>query len=85
MSHNLYTTEIHRKIYHDKEGVCLQVGPDSDGLNMVRICAPTKEDKNYFGPIDVQLDPRLVLQLVKAMTAAAQEALSQEARDKSTT
>ena len=36
--------EVTRKVYDDDNGVCLSIGPDGDGLNLIRVCTPSQSD-----------------------------------------
>ena len=43
----MYTMELVRKIWNDKEGYSVEVGPDSDGLNLVEVRSRDDQGKIY--------------------------------------
>lgn len=67
------TVDIIRKIWHDNEGVSIEVKPDADGLDMVRICTVDPKSAEYFGKFDFNLVPSLARAVGEAMIAAANE------------
>lgn len=72
-----FTVETRYRIYHDMEGDFFEVGPDVDGLNLVRI----KSDSDYFGKFDLTFEPEVALKLADLLTMAANNAIAQEKID----
>lgn len=76
-----YTTEVVRRIYHDYEGVFLEVSLDADSLNLVRIHTANRINEDWFGKIDLTMDPVFARSLAHAILACADEAEEQERKD----
>ena len=68
-----YTTEVHRRIYIDDEGVYINVGPDTDGLGCVEISTKDKKSIEYFGEVRLTFDKQFAKMLGQALIAAASE------------
>jgi hypothetical protein len=68
------TTEVVRQVWLDSEGVAIQVGPDADGLDLVRVYTPNLKAEQYWGKVDITVDPEMARALAHALLAAADEA-----------
>lgn len=68
------TTEVVRNVWHDKEGCAISVGPDGDGLDMVRVRTLDTKSAEYFGKIDFALTFDIARALGQAIIDAAKEA-----------
>ena len=77
-SHSLETL---RRVYDDREGVCLEIGPDSDSLDLVEMRTPNKESVAYYGEVRLTFLPAQARLVAKALMMAADEA--EKARGKS--
>jgi hypothetical protein len=67
-------TEIIRRVWLEGEpGGELTIGPDCDGLGMVRLHTEGKKAEEYFSKIDLVLDPEVARQVGLALIAAAEE------------
>lgn len=59
-------TETIRKIYPEDYKACIEVGPDADGLGLVRLHVPeTSED--YFGKLDLTFSLAVAEHLAQAI------------------
>ena len=67
-----YSTEILRRVYDDTEGVCIQIGPDADGLG-IEISTPTKESAEFYGQIRFCIEREMARQIGEALIAAAKD------------
>lgn len=65
-----YTMETHTKIYDDKYGAAIEVGPDAE-LMTVRVRTQGKESEQHFGKFEISVDPELALMLGSAIIATA--------------
>lgn len=72
-----FTVETRYRIYHDTEGDFFEVGPDVDGLNMVRISSKSE----YFGVFDLTFESEVALLLADLLTKAANNAIAQDKID----
>jgi len=68
------TTDVIRKVWLDGEGVSLEVGPDADGLDLVRVHTSDRQSEEYWGKIDITIDPDIAIALGTALILAAKEA-----------
>jgi hypothetical protein len=68
------TTELVRNVWHDKEGVAIQVGPDADGLNLVQVKTYDKKSEEFYGPIRFTMDADIARALGWALIRASEEA-----------
>lgn len=68
-----YSVELYRKVYDDDHGVCIEVGPDSDGLGVVQVRTPDAASKEYFGDIRFTVPKEMAAILGKALIDAASE------------
>ena len=66
-----YSTEMHFKIYHNREGVAVSVGVDSDVSDLVQISTDSDKDKEYYGDTRLVIEPELALKVAKAMIDVA--------------
>jgi hypothetical protein len=67
-----YTVEKHTKIYVDNQGVAITISPDSE-LMGVSVRTVSKDDSEYFGKIDVSLDPEIALLVGQAIVDIAND------------
>lgn len=72
MSLDTYT-EVSRRIYNNKEGVCLEVGPDADIGELVQISTPNGKSAEFFGKTRLVMEPRMAKALAKALIECADE------------
>lgn len=72
-----FTVETRYRIYHDTEGDFFEVGPDVDGLNMVRISS----NSEYFGVFDMTFESEVALLLADLLIKAANNAIAQDKID----
>lgn len=72
-----FTIENRYRLYEDNKGDYIEVGPDVDGLNMVRLHA----DNTYFGKCDITFEPEVALKIAKLLTKAANDAIKQQKID----
>lgn len=68
------TTELVRNVWHDKEGVAIQVGPDADGLNLVLVKTYDKKSEEFYGPVRFTMDADVARALGRALINAADDA-----------
>jgi hypothetical protein len=66
-----YSTEMHFKIYHNREGVAISVGVDGDVSDLVEVSTQSTKDKEYYGDIRLVMEPELALKVAKAMVDVA--------------
>lgn len=71
-----YSTEVLRRVYNDTDGVYLQVGPDSDGLDLVQLSTPGKDNEEYYGMIRLVVTPEQAKLLGLALIDTADELLA---------
>lgn len=66
----MYTMELVRKIWNDKSGESLEVGPDSDGLDLVEVRSRDDQGKiqNRFA-----MTPEMAKLVSDAIAACASE------------
>ena len=76
------TTDVIRKVWLDGEGVAIQVGPDADGLDLVRMHTPDIQAEQYWGKVDITVDSDMARALAHALLAAADEADQRAASSK---
>jgi hypothetical protein len=77
------TTELVRNVWHDKEGVAIQVGPDADGLNLVQVKTYDKKSEEFYGPVRFTMDASIARALGRALINAADDAdASQDAAER---
>lgn len=68
--------EIVRNVYSEDSCACgayIQVGPNCDGFNNIRICTQDKVSRDYWGSIDFTLTKEMAVGLAHAILAAAQD------------
>jgi len=75
-----YSTEIVRKIYDDKTGDMLEIGPDADGLDMVAIFygyeGQKKEQRISMPPDQARLVAAAIVQCADELEKAELERAS---------
>jgi len=76
------TTEVTRRVYDDKEGCCIEIGPDRDGLNMVLVHTPNQQRSEWFGKVEFTMTPEFARSFAAAVLAAADDAESMEKANK---
>lgn len=69
-----HSLETFHRIYDDREGVCLQVGPDTDGLDLVQLGTPNKESVEHYGEVRLVMLPEQARLVAKALILAADAA-----------
>lgn len=67
------TVETFRQVWDDEHGVCIQVGPSGDGLDLIRVHTPDAKSKEWFGAIDFTLTPEMAKALVRVLTHCSSE------------
>lgn len=78
-----FSTEVVRRVFDDSEGACIEIGPDTDSLNLVQMRTVGKENEEYWGRFSLTFPPKMALQIAKALIAAAEEAdLAERAGEK---
>jgi hypothetical protein len=68
--------EVVRNIYSEDSfatGAYIQVGPDCDGLDNVRICTQDAVSRDYWGAIDFNLSTEMATALAHAILAAVKD------------
>jgi hypothetical protein len=68
------SVEVLRRVFDDKEGVFLEIGPDGDGLGCVEIRTTTDASRDWWGPVRISLGKEFAAKLAEALAAAAKEA-----------
>jgi hypothetical protein len=71
-----YSTEVIRRVYNDEDGVCIQVGPDADGLDCVEVSTPDPASGEYFGKVRFVVTREFAALLGKALVDAAEQGTS---------
>lgn len=69
----MYTTELIRKIWNDKDGYSIEVGPDADGLDLVEIRCRDDQGKIYARLVMTPEQARLVADAVRACSAETEK------------
>lgn len=59
-------TETIRRIYPEDYEACIQVGPDGDGLGLVRLSVP-ESSEGYFGKLDFTVSLAVAKSLAHAI------------------
>ncbi len=72
-----FTVETKYRVYRDLDGNFFEVGPDVDGLNMVRI----NSNNEYFGTFDITFESEVALLLADLLIRAANSAITQDKID----
>lgn len=72
-----FTVETKYRVYRDADGDFFEVGPDVDGLNMVRI----NSNNDYFGTFDITFESEVALLLADLLIRAANSAITQDKID----
>ena len=67
------TTEVIRQVWHDEEGVAINVGPDADSLGLVWMRTHDAKAADFYGKISVTLLPEIARAVGVALVAAADE------------
>lgn len=70
----MVTTDINRRIWLDGEGASFEIGPDADGLDLVRLRTPDQVSIEYWGKVDITIEAVMARALGNALIAAANEA-----------
>jgi hypothetical protein len=70
-----FSTEVVRRVFDDSDGVYIEVGPDSDGLDLIQV-STSGESEEYYGKLRLILAPEQARHLAKALLAAADESKS---------
>lgn len=68
------TTELVRNVWHDKEGVAIQVGPDADGLNLFMVKTYDKKSEEFYGQVRFTMDAQVAKALGWALIRAVEDA-----------
>jgi hypothetical protein len=69
-----YEVEKHYRIYNNKEGTCITVGPDGE-LGCVQVRTADKKSEEWYGKLDFMLQPEAALALGEALVKAAHDAI----------
>jgi hypothetical protein len=69
-----YEVEQHYRIYNNKEGTCITVGPDGE-LGCVQVRTADNKSAEWYGKIDLMLQPEAALALGEALVKAAKDAI----------
>lgn len=68
-----YTLDVHRRVYDDKEGTCIEVRPCPDNpTDFVEIHTPDDKSKEYYGEIRFSLPKGMTRVLGAALISASQ-------------
>lgn len=70
MSHSI---EISRRVWDDKEGVCILVAPSGDGINALEVMTDDAKSKEWWGDFRFTLDKGMAKALGEALVAASAE------------
>jgi hypothetical protein len=68
------TTEIVRRIWDDDEGVCFEIRPDQDGLDVIELHTSDAKSKEYYGAVRFTMDKDMARKIGEALIAAANDA-----------
>jgi hypothetical protein len=71
VSETKHSVETICRVYDDNEGVCIEVGPDSDVGGYVEIRTEGKSAE-YFGATRIAFPPAMARMLAKAILAVAE-------------
>lgn len=74
--------EVTRKVYDDENGVCLSIGPDGDGLDLIRVCTPSQSDEDWFGKVSFTMTHEFARSFAKAILVASDDAEESEKANK---
>jgi hypothetical protein len=67
------TLEIHYEVWEDKQGVKLNIGPDSDGFSCVQLCTKDAKSEEYWGKLRVVFPPAIARNVAKALLKCADD------------
>lgn len=68
---NTVSTEIHRRVYGDREGAFIEVAPA--GGDLIRLATVSKQSIDWFGKINLTIEAEMAKQLGAALIAAAKD------------
>jgi hypothetical protein len=77
MTNNQFDTIRLYQVKDSKSRGFIVVGPDGDGLGLVRI---ETDDNNNFGKGNIVIEPEMALKLAEAIVAASQDAIKERAK-----
>jgi len=69
-----YEIEKHYRVYNNKEGTCITVGPDGE-LGCVQVRTADRKSEEWYGKLDFMLAPEAALALGEALVRAANDAI----------
>ena len=68
------TTDVIHRVWHDKEGVAIDIGPDGDALGLVWLRNVDAKSVEYFGKLHVTFEPDMARAIGEALVMAADAA-----------
>lgn len=68
---NTYTIEVHRRVYDDENGHYLTIRPSPDFSDTNVLLQADESEKDYFGPVRLDLPAALMRKLGEALISAA--------------
>jgi hypothetical protein len=69
-----YTVETTKSVYDNDTGVCISVGPDTDGLGgLVRIYVPNSLSEKTFGKVDLTISFEMAEILAETILSTIKE------------
>lgn len=71
-----YTTEVLRRVYDDGSGNYIEVRPDPDCPDLVRIHTSAPGSIEMYGLFEIVITPEMALKLAQAIAASAEEILN---------
>jgi hypothetical protein len=67
------TTDVIHRVWHDNEGVAIDVGPDADALGLVWLRTHDAKAAEYFGKLSLTFCPDMARAIGEALVVAADE------------
>lgn len=65
--------EVVRQVHFLPEGVCLEIGPDREGLDLIELRTVGKANIDFYGPLRICLTHDMAKALAAALIASANE------------
>ena len=67
-----FETEVVRRVFDNRQGGCVTVGPDRDGLSCIEVYTEGK-GAEVFGPVRLVMEPNLARLVAKALVDACDD------------